>query len=361
VNGQNKSQNNTNEFPQISSEITCAFLQLRKEMREPEVSVVVATYNRCDVLPGALASLMNQEGDIDYEVIVVDNNSTDDTRNVIEKLRAQPGYEKLTYYLEETQGVSHARNKGIGAARGKILAFTDDDIRPARNWLSGISAGFKRFPEADCIGGKVLPEDDRKFPAWLTNDYWTPLALLDLGNQPIKLDVHHGAGLVGANFAVRASVFNDVGLFRPQLQRVKNSIGSMEDHELQLRLSAAKKRLMYLPELVVYAHVLEERLSKDYHRRWYCGHGHFYALMRDEVFESSKVRLLDVPAHLYRSTWSHAFDWLKYRLTRKGDLEFQRELEIQFFLGFFRKRFSDRRSILQLGKPDSPRSNHAPQ
>ena len=325
--------------------------------RDPEVSVVVATYNRCDVVPGALASLMNQVGDVDYEVIVVDNNSTDETRSVIEKLRQQPGYEKLIYCFEETQGVSHARNKGIGVARAKIIAFTDDDIRPASNWVSAISAAFRRFPEADCIGGKVLPEEQTKFPAWLTSEYWTPLALLDMGDEPLKLNVQRGAGLVGANLAVRASIFDDVGLFRPQLQRVKNSIGSMEDHELQLRFSAANKRLMYVPDLVVYAHVLEERLSKDYHRRWYCGHGHFYALMRDEVFESSKVSLLDVPGHLYRSTWSQAFEWLKYRVTRKGDLEFQRELDIQFFLGFFRKRFSDRRSIIRLSKPGT----HAPQ
>src|SRR5215213_404369 len=330
------------------------------KMIEPEVSVVVATYNRCEILPGTLESLINQEGETAYEVIVVDNNSTDDTRNVIEKLRAQPGYEKLTYYFEDKQGVSHARNKGIGAARASIIAFTDDDIRPARNWVSSINKAFKQFPEADCIGGKVLPHPETKFPAWLTDKYWTPLALLDLGSEPVKLNVHKGAGLVAANMAVRASVFQDVGLFHPQLQRVKDSVGSMEDHEFQLRLSAAKKRLMYVPDLVVYAHVLEERLSKEYHRRWYCGHGHFYAVMRDEEFESSKIRLFDVPSHLYRHTCSNAFDWLKHHLTSKAELEFQQELEMHFFWGFFRKRFADRRSILELGKRGTSKRNDSP-
>lgn len=330
-------------------------------MKEPEVSVVVATYNRCEILPGTLDSLINQEGETAYEVIVVDNNSTDDTRNVIDKLRAQPGYEKLTYLFEEKQGVSHARNKGIAAARASIIAFTDDDIRPGHNWVSSVSEAFKRFPEADAIGGKVLPESLKNFPAWLTDKYWTPLALLDMGDKPLKLNVQKGAGLVAANLAVRASVFRDVGLFHPQLQRVKDSVGSMEDHEYQLRLSAAKKRLMYVPELVVYAHVLEERLNKEYHRRWYCGHGHFYAVMRDAEFESSKLRLFDVPSHLYRRTCSNAFDWLKHRLTSKSELEFQQELEMHFFWGFFRQRFADRRSLLQFGKPDVGNRNHAPQ
>jgi hypothetical protein len=106
--------------------------------------------------------------------------------------------------------------------------------------------------------------------------------------------------------------------------------------------------------------VLEERLSKAYHRRWYCGHGHFYALMRDEVFESSRFRLFDVPGHLYRRTCASAFGWLKNRLTRQGELEFQHELEMQFFWGFFRKRLGDRRSILRF-KSGSTKNNHAPQ
>ena len=330
-------------------------------MTEPEVSVVVATYNRCEILPGTLESLINQEGTTAYELIVVDNNSTDDTRNVIAQLREKPGYEKIAYHFEEQQGVSHARNRGIATARAPIIAFTDDDIRPASNWVSSINEAFRKFPEADCIGGKVLPHPETKFPAWLTDKFWTPLALLDLGDQSIKLNVHKGAGLVAANLAVRASVFKDVGLFHPQLQRVKDSVGSMEDHEFQLRMSAAKKRLMYVPELIVYAHVLEERLSKDYHRRWYCGHGHFYAVMRDEEFESSKLRLFDVPSHLYRRTCSNAFDWLRHRLTRKADLDFEQELEMHFFWGYFRQRFADRRSVIELGKQGPGKRNHVPQ
>ncbi len=327
-------------------------------MREPEVSVVVATYNRCEILPGTLESLINQEGETAYEVIVVDNNSTDDTRTVIDRLRSRPGYEKVTYHFEENQGVSLARNKGISNASASIIAFTDDDIRPAKNWITSISQAFKKFPDADCIGGKVLPNVETKFPSWLTDKYWTPLALLDLGEQPLQLNVHNGAGLVAANMAVRTSVLKTVGVFHPQLQRVKNSIGSMEDHEFQLRLRAANKRLMYVPDLVVYAQVLEERLDKDYHRRWYNGHGHFYAVMRDAEFESSKVRLFDVPSHLYRLAGSNAFDWLKHRLS-KSELEFQQELEMHFFWGFFRKRFADRRSILELGKQGLEKGNHA--
>ena len=136
--------------------------------------------------------------------------------------------------------------------------------------------------------------------------------------------------------AARA-VFKDVGLFHPQLQR-KRQRRLDGRPRVSITPERGEKGLMYVPELVVYAHVLEERLCKDYHRRWYCGHGHFYAVMRDAEFESSKLRLFDVPSHLYRRTCSNAFDWLKHRLTNKSGLEFQQELEMQFFWGFFQNK-----------------------
>ena len=124
--------------------------------KEPDVSVVIGTYNRCDVLRGALESLMNQDsGDTQYEVIVVDNNSSDDTRTIVENLRDKWGANNLIYCFERTQGVSYARNRGISLARGRLIAFTDDDITPARDWVASVRKGFEKFPNADCIGGKV--------------------------------------------------------------------------------------------------------------------------------------------------------------------------------------------------------------
>lgn len=316
---------------------------------EPDVSVIVATYNRCEILRGALESLLHQQtAGTTYEVIVADNNSTDNTRRVVEELREQSLHINLVYCFEPEQGVSYARNTGVAHARAPLLAFTDDDIRPAHDWVAAVHEGFKRFPDAHVIGGKVLPDPSIEFPEWLTENHWTPLALLNLGDEPLVLDVVNGAGLVGANFAVRAAPLKEVGLFRPELQRVKGGIGSLEDTELQLRLSLAGNRLMYLPELIVYAQVIDERLNKAYHRRWHCGHGHFYAVMRDEQFEESKFRVFDVPAHLYRSTLSNLFDWLRCRLKNEEDLGFQRELELRFFWGFFRKRFAERQSLLRL-------------
>jgi len=309
----------------------------------PDVSVIVSTYNRCDSLLGTLRGLVNQDSQgLEYEVIVVDNNSTDQTRSVAQEF-CNAHRDKMVYCFEPQQGVSYARNKGIGLARGSIIAITDDDIRPASNWVSSVRAGFDKFPDADCAGGKVLPEPHLDFPEWLTPENWSAMAFLDLGDETKLLDVLNGPGLVGANLAFRAAVLNEVGNFNPQLQRVKNTIGSMEDHEYQLRLGKAHKHIFYFPEMVVYANVFPERLTKTYHRRWHFGHGSFYALMKSPDFESSRLTFLDIPGHVYRRVFSNAYDCLKYRLSNKPALEFQSELEMRFFLGFIRKRLSERR------------------
>jgi glycosyltransferase involved in cell wall biosynthesis len=304
----------------------------------PDVSVVVSTFNRCEVLRGAIESLITQDaGSIRYEVIIVDNNSTDQTRKLVESFREQ-GHDNLTYCFEPQQGISYARNTGISAARAALIAFMDDDVRAGADWIRSIKAAFDEFQDADCIGGKVLPLSKSEFPRWLTREHWKPLALLDLGEEPIHLDVLNGPGLVGANMAVRASVFAEVCGFNPKLQRVKDTIGSMEDHEFLVNITQSGKHVMYVPGMVVKAHMFAERFTKAYHRRWHAGHGHFYALMRSEEFESSKAKFLDVPGHLYRRAWANLCSLIVQRLKGRRDQSFRHEVELIFFWGYFRQR-----------------------
>ncbi|HVG21181.1 MAG TPA: glycosyltransferase family A protein, partial [Blastocatellia bacterium] len=121
-----------------------------------DVSVVITTYNRCDLLSGALESVLGQKaGDVRFEVIVVDNNSKDGTRQVVESLMgsSNPG---LKYIFEGRQGISHGRNAGIRNATAPIIAFTDDDVRVGLDWVSAIKRAFDEHPEADFVGGKIL-------------------------------------------------------------------------------------------------------------------------------------------------------------------------------------------------------------
>src|SRR3990167_5510795 len=109
----------------------------------PKISVVVPTYNRCESLIKALQSIADQTGidKADYEIIVVDNNSTDKTKEIVEGFkRAFPG--NLIYLFEQRKGKTFALNKGIESTRGEIIAMTDDDCVADRNWLANIWKTF---------------------------------------------------------------------------------------------------------------------------------------------------------------------------------------------------------------------------
>ena len=220
-----------------------------------DISVAICTYNRCQSLLSALDSVLSQDANgILFEVIVVDNNSRDDTKQVVDSFIGR-GHSNLRYTFEPRQGLSHARNAAVAEARSSIVAFIDDDVRVARNWVSTIKRAFDDHPEAAWVGGKVLPCWPSLPPSWLTRDQWSPLAIVDYGDLPFYTSDTRQTCLVGANLAIRRDVLEQCGGFEPNVQRVKDSIGSMEDHELQMRLWKIHRRGLYVPELLVFSDV----------------------------------------------------------------------------------------------------------
>lgn len=314
-----------------------------------DVTVIIATYNRADMLPQALESVLGQEaGGVRYEVIVVDNNSPDQTRQVVESYIAR-GHANLSYLFEGKQGVAHARNTALLNARAPIVAFTDDDVRVATDWVNQIKRSIDEHPEADCIGGRVLPLWRKEPPAWLTHEHWSPLALTDYGATDIYTNTDMPLCLVTANLAFRREVFDRIGLFEPACQRVKNGIGSTEDHELQIRLWNTGGQGLYDPRLVVNADVQPERMTKAYHRRWHTGHGRFCSMMRMGELEAARARLFGVSSHLYKRALLDSLTWLGYTLTGNSRMAFTTEIKLRFFLGFYRQRRSEYLSARQHG------------
>ena len=181
------------------------------------------------------------------------------------------GHENLRYVFEGRQGLSYARNAAVSAARSPILAFTDDDVRVKPDWVATIKRMLDNHPEVDCVGGKVLPHWTFAPPSWLTSEHWAPLALVDYGDQPFYVNAGNQLCLLTANMAIRKDALERIGRFQPALQRIQNRVGSMEDHELLVRLWKTDRQGLYTPELVVTAGVASDRLSKTYHRRWHHG------------------------------------------------------------------------------------------
>ena len=272
-------------------------------MGSHDITVVICTYNRCNDLSAALDSVLAQRDAPSYEVIVVDNNSTDATAAVVNVRRA--AHPHLRYVFEPHPGLPRARNAGILRARSPLIAFTDDDIVVGDTWVRSVYQAFLQYPDADCVGGPVLPRwPPSGRPAWFSEIQTAPLALQDKGQQAVFVHRQNAAPcLVGANFAFRKSAFAKSGLFDPAYTRT-------QDRELQLRLWKAGGLGVYVPGIVAYVDVPAERLTKAYFRLWYGRTGRFHSRMRLlEVLDAAGRMVpppppdscwLGVPPYIYR-------------------------------------------------------------
>ena len=310
-------------------------------MNPPDISVVVCTYNRAELLPRAVESLFGQKATCAFEVLVIDNNSIDNTAAVVESLQSTAPV-ALRYIAEPRQGNAYARNTGVEQAHAPIVAFLDDDVVADENWIQTINSAFERDPQLSFVGGKVLPLWDSNPPSWLTRSQWAPLALLDYGDEEKEIAGEMPLGLLTANIAFRKEVFADIGSFSAAVQRVKDSIGSMEDTEFLMRVCRSGRTGRYLPDLITWASIDPERLTKAYHRRWHTGNGHFYAVMNDPEWERSRFAIGGVPGHLYRETARNAMQWLARVVSGKTDEAFKNECSLRFFQGFLKQRRSSR-------------------
>jgi len=203
---------------------------------------------------------------------VVDNNSRDQTREVVESFcRRRPS--RFRYTSEPQQGKSYALNTGIRESQGEILAFVDDDVIVAPSWLQNLTAGLHGGGWAGA-GGRILPAGAFELPRWLA--IGGPLgmggilcAYFDLGDRPGELD----RAPYGANMAIRKDMFRKYGGFRTDLGPGPGSEIRNEDTEFGRRLMAAGERFRYEPSAIVYHPPPEHRVNKEYFLRWWFDFG----------------------------------------------------------------------------------------
>jgi glycosyltransferase involved in cell wall biosynthesis len=324
-------------------------------------SIVIPTYNRADELRETLASLARLEPAGEWEVIVADNNSRDQTRGVVEQ--AAPGFPvALRYLFEPEQGRCAALNAGIRAARGQIIVTTDDDVRVGPNWLDEIADALDTL-SCDYIAGRVLPVWSRPRPAWLPNRsgrHWAVIALLDYGNEPSALGTR---APLGVNMAFRRECFERAGLWDNRLGRKAGTLLGQEVREWRLRATAAGLLGFYAPGVVVNHVIPADRLTKRYFRRWFYWHGISRAMLYQQArinMESPEETTLDyskvphiagVPRYLYRSCLRMVGDMFKAAARRDRVATFENELWLWFFAGIVKQRWKDRRKTPTFNSP----------
>ncbi len=194
--------------------------------------------------------------------MVVDNNSKDQTRDVVDEFSHRYAG-RFRYHFEALQGKSHALNSGIREARGEVLAFMDDDVTVDPMWLQNLTASLSESAWVG-TGGRILPARSFQPPSWLPlqgpQNMGGILALFDLGEKRVELD----RPPLGTNMAFRNEMFQKYGNFRTDLGPRPGSEIRNEDTEFGRRLLVAGERLLYEPSAVVYHAVPEHRLSKEY-------------------------------------------------------------------------------------------------
>jgi glucosyl-dolichyl phosphate glucuronosyltransferase len=294
-----------------------------------DASIIVCTYNRADSLRDTLHALNKQQirnTPCDWEVIVIDNNSNDHTRQVVEDLQRE--WTKLRYSFEEMQGLSYARNHGIACARGEIILFTDDDVLPDPDWLETTLSGMEHY-KADACGGFIAPIWEMPPPLWLTERFYGFLAIKTDCTDDYPITDSSQAPF-GANMAFRKSVFQKVGLFDTERGRKGNVLASGEDGELFQRILSAGLPAVFLGRSRVYHKVESFRLTKRYFRRWRFDTSRNIA--QTYGLEGTR-RLFNIPLFVYPQLLRALIRMLWTKVTGPSDEAFNREIIVFHFLG----------------------------
>ena len=292
----------------------------------PDVTVIICSYNRAKYITEALNSLLYQDIDKSaYEVIIVDNNSTDDTEIVCHKfLNAHP--ELKTIFLKEAkQGSSYARNTGASAAAGRILVFMDDDAVAEKNFISGYISLLNTYPEAAGGGGRIIPKYIPSKPKWMSHYVSSLVGNFDY--SPVQCPFQIGKYPLESNMVVRADLFKKIGGFNTSLPGVKGTlrIGG-EGKDFFYRLTADGSKIIYDPSIRV-LHVVEtSKLTREYMYRVASGIGrgervrikengkYAYYLKLTEYFLKLIAALILGVIYLLQGNPSKTLPIIKYRI-----------------------------------------------
>jgi glycosyltransferase involved in cell wall biosynthesis len=315
-------------------------------------SVIIPTYNRADELRKTLENLSKLSVTQEWEVIVVDNNSTDETRDVVAEISKKFPVD-LRYLFEGEQGKPAALNSGMAIARGDVIAFTDDDHRFEPDWLHQAAIGLERFG-CDYVGGKILPLFQASSPRWLSTCSGRHRAVIGMADYGSEAHEFADKPAMGGNLIVRREAFARVGLWDNRLGRRGKTLLGQEQREWCMRARARGLRGVYIPEMVVYHIVPQERLQKQYFRRWFYWHGISRAILHENfgldmespeetVLDFSKVpRIAGVPRYMFRTFLTGLGKMIKAFAQRDVAKTFDEELWLWFFAGILRQRWKNR-------------------
>ncbi|NMF65928.1 glycosyltransferase family A protein [Brasilonema octagenarum] len=240
-------------------------------MPNTQISAIICTHNRDTYLGAAIDSLLAQDFDGEFEVVVVDNGSSDRTVEVVEHRSQNP---RLKYIFEPVIGLSVARNTGARVASAEILAYLDDDAEASSDWLQVLYSAYQDNPKLAIAGGKVtlLWPEGTQAPFWLSKGLSANLGAYDLGDSIVYID-NPGQTPRGLNYSIRHSFLETVGGFNTHLGRIGTKLLSNEELQMTELALQHQMQVAYLPNATVAHNVSPERLKRSWFisRGWWQG------------------------------------------------------------------------------------------
>ena len=254
------------------------------------ISVIICTYNREKYIYNVLKSLALGTLEHDaYEIVLVDNNCTDNTRKEVDHFCNVFPQVTLRYFVETSQGLSHARNRGIKESKGDLLVYVDDDATVNPEYLKTYADWFASHPETDAAGGPIIPHyETGSEPKWMT--YYIKRLLtgyLYFGDKAKPFPGQNYPG--GGNAAYRSRVFEKVGLYNVELGRNGDSLGGGEEKDIFDKMKREGMQFVYLPQAILYHSIPGYKLEADYFNRLTAGIG-----------QSERARTLRIGKSSYR-------------------------------------------------------------
>ena len=262
-----------------------------------QASVVICTYNRAHLLSLCIESInalsFAKPG---YEVLIIDNNSTDTTPAVCKDAAAKFPDLTLRYIHEPSQGVAYSRTRGAKESKGTIVAYIDDDCLADPNWLNEIVNFYDSHADCMSSGGRIIPEYRVPVADWFGKYFWGLVGNYDLGRSVFQMKgVRYPSG---ANMHFRKTAFDKYGYFDGDLGRSGKSLMAGEEKAMYLKLIHANEKVFYLPQVIVYHHVEANKFDKNYVKRHSMGIGASERLMNRNSFIKLSAKFLEYLAKL---------------------------------------------------------------
>ena len=264
------------------------------------LSIIICTYNRDKYIYNVLKSLAENTLPKDlYEIVLIDNNCSDNTRSECERFITDFPQVTFRYFVETNQGLSYARNRGIKESNGDVLVYVDDDALVNPEYLQTYYNFFDQHPDIDAAGGAIIPQYETEEPSWMS--YFTKVLITCYkyhGDQIREFPKNDFPS--GGNAAYRSSVFEKVGLFNVELGRKGDSLVGAEEKDIFDKMTTLGMRFYYLPNAILYHLIPEKKLTKEYFDR-----------LTYSIGKSERMRTLNIGKWKYvKRLVSEAIKWV---------------------------------------------------